>query len=70
MAEEERPLFEGLLVLDVGTWIAAPVAATMLADFGATVIKVEAPGMGDPYRYLSAGPLSPKHQENYMWLVD
>ena len=43
----EDYLFAGLKVLDVGSWIAAPVATTMLADFGAEVIKVELPGVGD-----------------------
>ena len=28
-------LFSGLKVLDVGTWIAGPVAGTILGDFGA-----------------------------------
>lgn len=70
MSEENGLLFEGLKVLDVGTWIAGPVAATILADFGASVIKVEQPGMGDPYRYLASGPVSPQSDVNYMWLVD
>ncbi|MCB1684803.1 MAG: CoA transferase, partial [Pseudomonadales bacterium] len=39
--QDEDLLFAGLKVLDVGTWIAGPVAATILADFGAEVIKVE-----------------------------
>ncbi len=38
MAENGELLFSGLKVLDVGTWIAGPVAATILADFGADVI--------------------------------
>ncbi len=45
-------LFSGLKVLDVATVIAGPVAATMLADFGADVIKVEPPGEGDLLRKL------------------
>jgi crotonobetainyl-CoA:carnitine CoA-transferase CaiB-like acyl-CoA transferase len=44
----------GIRVLDVGTRIAAPFAATLLADFGADVIKVELPGQGDFLR--SIGP--------------
>ena len=40
----------GVKVLDLGNVIAAPYAATILASFGAEVVKVEAPG-GDPYRY-------------------
>ncbi|HQX63796.1 MAG TPA: CoA transferase [Thermomicrobiales bacterium] len=42
----------GVRVLDLGTMIAAPYAASMLADFGAEVIKVEMPGAGDPSRDL------------------
>ncbi|WP_210569393.1 CaiB/BaiF CoA-transferase family protein [Streptomyces sp. GESEQ-4] len=44
-----RPL-EGIAVVELGMWVAAPAAATMLADWGADVIKVEAP-TGDPNRY-------------------
>ena len=40
---DDSLLFEGLKVLDVGSWIAGPVAGTMLADRGAEVIKVEVP---------------------------
>lgn len=39
--------FAGRRVLDMATVLAAPVAATMLGDFGAEVIKVEEPGEGD-----------------------
>ncbi|WP_079052911.1 CaiB/BaiF CoA transferase family protein [Streptomyces phaeochromogenes] len=44
-----RPL-EGIAVVELGMWVAAPAAATMLADWGADVVKVEAP-TGDPNRY-------------------
>lgn len=43
---------EGLRVLDVGTFIAAPFAATLMGEFGAEVIKVELPGVGDHARRL------------------
>ena len=44
-----RPL-DGIRVLDVATFIAAPFCATLLAEFGAEVIKVELPKVGDPLR--------------------
>lgn len=44
-----RPL-EGIRVVELGMWVAAPAAATMMADWGADVVKVEAP-TGDPNRY-------------------
>lgn len=40
----------GLRVLELGQLIAGPFAGHMMASFGAEVIKVEAPGMGDPLR--------------------
>ena len=40
----------GLKVLELGQLIAGPFAAKTLADFGADVIKVEAPPGGDPLR--------------------
>lgn len=41
----------GIKVLDLGTMIAGPVAATLLGDFGADVIKIEQPQGGDPIRH-------------------
>ncbi len=63
-------LFSGLKVLDVASVIAAPVAATMLADFGADVIKIEPPGEGDMLRKLSAIPTTPDADSNYFWQMD
>lgn len=38
-------------VLDLGSYVAGPAAATVMSDFGADVIKIE-PLDGDPYRRL------------------
>jgi crotonobetainyl-CoA:carnitine CoA-transferase CaiB-like acyl-CoA transferase len=40
----------GYRVVEIGIWVAGPAAASMLADWGADVIKVEPPA-GDPNRY-------------------
>jgi crotonobetainyl-CoA:carnitine CoA-transferase CaiB-like acyl-CoA transferase len=62
-----QSVFYGLKVVELASFIAAPAAATMLSDFGADVIKVEAPGMGDPQRLLSSIPPSPAANGNYSW---
>ncbi|WP_171165474.1 CaiB/BaiF CoA transferase family protein [Usitatibacter palustris] len=41
---------QGLKVVELGTLIAGPYCARLLAEFGAEVIKVETPGEGDPLR--------------------
>lgn len=49
MSPSIKPL-QGLRVLDVSNFMAGPFCATQLAEFGAEVIKVELPGIGDPLR--------------------
>ena len=50
----QGPPLEGITVLDFSTIIAAPLAATHLADLGARVIKIEQVG-GDPWRWMYQG---------------
>ena len=46
-------MLAGMRVLSAGSIVAMPFAATMLADFGAEVIHIERPGMGDSLRGLA-----------------
>lgn len=41
---------EGIRVLDIATFVAAPFCGTIMAEFGAEVIKIEQPGDGDSLR--------------------
>ena len=66
----EDLILEGIKVLDVGSWIAAPSCATMLADRGADVIKIEPPETGDAYRGYYDMPPSPNSEVNYTWILD
>ncbi|MEJ6770691.1 MAG: CoA transferase [Paracoccaceae bacterium] len=60
-----KPALAGVRVLELGTFISAPFAATLLGDFGADVLKVELPGAGDPMRTLGACP--PGRDSSYWW---
>ncbi|MEM7059778.1 MAG: CoA transferase [Pseudomonadota bacterium] len=62
-------LFDGLKVIDAASFIAGPVAATVLADFGADVIKVESP-TGDGIRMISKMPGMPVDNRDYASQVD
>ena len=61
-----RPL-DGVRVVDAATILAGPFAASVLGEFGADVIKVEQPTVGDPMRRLgTAGP----DGDTWWWLSD
>lgn len=53
----------GVRVLELGVLIAGPFAGRLLADFGAEVIKVEAPGKGDPMRQWGVA----RHEGTPLW---
>jgi len=50
-AVRERGPLAGLRVLEAATLFAGPLAATLMADFGADVIKIEHPKTADPVRH-------------------
>ncbi len=56
MQEEKKPAgpLAGIKVLELGTLIAGPFCARLMAEFGAEVIKVESPDGGDPIRQWRA----------------
>ncbi|ETX01364.1 MAG: hypothetical protein ETSY2_37360 [Candidatus Entotheonella gemina] len=58
---------EGLTVLDLATFVAAPFCCTLLGEFGADVIKVERPEIGDDLRRLG----NPVRDEGptYWWYI-
>lgn len=62
----EGPL-SGIRVLDAATFIAAPFCGTILAEFGAEVIKVEQPGAGDPLRRFGTPT---DCGDTYVWLSE
>jgi crotonobetainyl-CoA:carnitine CoA-transferase CaiB-like acyl-CoA transferase len=55
---------DGLRVLEVGVFMAAPFATMQLADLGASVLKVETPGTGDPVR--ASGPFLDGESSPYL----
>ena len=58
---------DGVRVLDCATFIAGPTCATFLGEFGAEVIKVELPKVGDPIRKF--GSVTPSG-ETLPWLSE
>jgi crotonobetainyl-CoA:carnitine CoA-transferase CaiB-like acyl-CoA transferase len=63
----DKPAFgplDGVRVVELATVVAGPGAGRYLADYGAEVIKVEAPG-GDPTRRM--GWTGPGEQDSYLW---
>lgn len=62
-----KPL-SGVRVLDIASFIAAPFAASIMAEFGAEVIKIEQPGGGDPWRRY--GTKTPLEDCSLAWLTE
>jgi formyl-CoA transferase/succinyl-CoA--D-citramalate CoA-transferase len=54
MEDNSQSLLGGIRILEVANVVAGPFTGSLLADFGAEVIKLELPGQGDTMR--DAGP--------------
>jgi len=67
-ADATTPPMAGARVLDIATFIAAPMAAAILGEFGADVIKIEQPGGGDPWRRY--GTASKRADSTLAWLTE
>ncbi|MEO5373842.1 MAG: CoA transferase [Alphaproteobacteria bacterium] len=65
----EQPLpLDGIRVVDVGTFIAGPYSASIMAEFGAEVYKVEHPLAGDPFRRF--GTATKRPDSSLAWLSE
>jgi crotonobetainyl-CoA:carnitine CoA-transferase CaiB-like acyl-CoA transferase len=63
-----EPVLKGLRVVDFTHFVAGPLATMTLADFGADVIKIEAPKKGDDFRHYP--PVDPQMEAQgapYLW---
>src|SRR6185295_14011674 len=63
-------ILRGVRVVELATFVFGPAAGTVMADFGADVVKIEHPVTGDPYRYLYKLKPLPECDENYCWILD
>jgi succinyl-CoA:(S)-malate CoA-transferase subunit A len=67
-SENDQLPMSGLRVIDVGTFLAGPYAASILGEFGAEILKVEHPIAGDPMRRF--GTASKRHDATLAWLSE
>ncbi len=65
--EKQVMAMQGIRVIDAATFIAAPFAGTLLGEFGAEVIKVELPEIGDPCRRLGNASIA---GDSFTWLTE
>lgn len=68
MTTDMKPL-AGVRVVELGTLIAGPFCSRILAEFGAEVIKIEAPGEGDPLRKWRKLYPDAENGTSLWWLV-
>jgi succinyl-CoA:(S)-malate CoA-transferase subunit A len=66
--DSRRLPMTGIRIIDVGTFLAGPYAASILGEFGAEVLKVEHPIAGDAMRHF--GVATKRHDATLAWLSE
>lgn len=67
---ETRSVLSGVKVIELATFVFGPGCAAIMSDFGADVIKVESPGLGDPMRHAHKSPPFMPLDFPYLWQQD
>jgi crotonobetainyl-CoA:carnitine CoA-transferase CaiB-like acyl-CoA transferase len=62
-------LLDGIRVVELATFVFGPAAGTILGDFGAEVVHIEHPKIGDAYRQVPQLRPLPECAENYCWIL-
>ena len=63
-------VFDGIKVVDFSRGMPGSIATMVMSDFGAEVIKIESPGIRDPYRYAHKMVPFPPSERDYMFQHD
>jgi crotonobetainyl-CoA:carnitine CoA-transferase CaiB-like acyl-CoA transferase len=66
----ETSILSGIKVLDISSFIFGPGSSMIMSDFGADVIKIESPGLGDPFRHVHKAPPFMPSEFAYLWQQD
>lgn len=67
---EQQAILSGIKVIEIATFVFGPGCGVILSDFGADVIKVESPGLGDPLRHAHKSPPFMPLDFPYIWQQD
>ena len=65
----DKYLLDGIKVVELATFVFGPAAGTVLGDFGADVVHIEHPQIGDAYRHLPQLRPLPECDDNYCWIL-
>lgn len=65
----DKYLLDGIRVVELATFVFGPAAGTILGDFGADVVHIEHPQIGDAYRHLPQLRPLPECADNYCWIL-